>query len=79
MFSLRTNLPQGLFKACIVPRPIAWNALVHLECKLYQTEQLSTNSPKNINRMVIGTVVGININPEVLTDGRVDIKKNGPY
>lgn len=51
---------------------------IHMECTHYQTIQLPSNNPKYKQTMVLGYVVGVHINDEVLTDGLVDITKVRP-
>ncbi|WP_282609905.1 flavin reductase family protein [Pelagibius sp. Alg239-R121] len=51
---------------------------IHLECKTHQIIKLPSNNPLEDNAMVIGQVVGIHINDDVLTDGLVDISKVVP-
>ena len=58
------GLPRDPFKACIVPRP-----------KIVDLPSTPSNEP---NTMIIGNVVGIHIDDDVITDGRVDIKKLKP-
>ncbi len=48
---------------------------IHLECKTHQIVELPSNDPRDANAMVIGQVVGIHINDDVLTDGLIDISK----
>lgn len=50
---------------------------IHLECTYHQSVQLPT-SAKQVNRLIIGHVIGIHINDEILTDGLIDIKKLMP-
>jgi flavin reductase (DIM6/NTAB) family NADH-FMN oxidoreductase RutF len=72
-FSLVEHEPSELVK---VPR--VKKSPVHLECLYHTSVQLPTDSTENINRMVIGRVLGIHINPQVMTDGRIDISKLEP-
>lgn len=50
---------------------------IHLECQYYRSLQLpSTND--DTNRMVIGTVVGIHIDDDLIVNGKVDLEKIKP-
>lgn len=52
---------------------------ISFECKHYQTMVLPGTTPENNNHVVIGRVVGVHINDEVIMpDGRVDILKIRP-
>lgn len=50
---------------------------IHLECTYHQSVQLPIGDGQ-INRLIIGHVIGIHINDEILTDGLIDIKKLKP-
>ncbi len=54
------------------------SAPIQMECKHYQSIQLPTPSQDNINRMVIGTVELVHIDPSILTDGLIDHHKFQP-
>ncbi|HVV67718.1 MAG TPA: flavin reductase family protein [Gammaproteobacteria bacterium] len=54
------------------------NAPIQMECKYYQSIQLPVFSKDDINRMVIGTVELVHINPAILTDGFIDYDKFQP-
>lgn len=51
---------------------------IQMECKYYQSVQLPVISKDDINRMVIGTVELVHINPAILTDGFIDYDKFQP-
>ena len=51
---------------------------IHMECKLYKIIDLPTLKSNEYNGMVLGHVVGIHINDDVLEDGKVDLKKIRP-
>ena len=53
---------------------------IHLECVHYRTIDLPTSDPdpKARNAMVLGTVIGVHISDDVLTDGLVDMSKFRP-
>jgi hypothetical protein len=50
---------------------------VNFECAYYSTVRLSGNPPMGSVDVVIGEVVGIHIK-EVLTDGKLDVRKTQP-
>lgn len=62
----------------IVSAPRVKESPVNLECRLVQIIQLRSSSPKVVNNLVIGEVVGIHIDERILTDGMVDIAKYRP-
>lgn len=68
-FAKLEHEPSELVKA-----PRVKGSPINLECAYYQSVQLPI-SPGNINRMVIGRVLGIHVCPSVLTDGKIDLKK----
>lgn len=51
---------------------------VNFECAYYSTIGLSGNPPIVSVDVVIGEVVGIHIKEEVLTDGKLDVRKTQP-
>ena len=53
-------------------------APVALECKYLQTVSLPSSSFGTDNNMVLGQVVGVHINDDVITDGAIDIAKIRP-
>lgn len=53
-------------------------APIQMECKHYQSIQLPTPNQDNINRLVIGTVKIVHINPAIFTDGLIDYDKFQP-
>ena len=65
-------------KSELVKAPRVKHAPIHLECAYHQSVQLPTSSSANINRMVIGRVLGVHVRPEILTDGLIDIEKMRP-
>lgn len=62
----------------IVKCPRVAESPVSLECKHHSTLSLPANSAKGVHHVVIGEVVGIHINEEALTDGKVDWVKIQP-
>lgn len=51
---------------------------IHLECRYYQSVQLPVLDDKHTNRMIIGQVVGIHIDDNIIVDGKVDITQIKP-
>ncbi len=70
----------GLEKAPsrLVKPPRVARSPVHFECVLSQIVELERLDDAEINRMVIGKVVGIHIHEAVLTEGLVDPSKLKP-
>jgi flavin reductase (DIM6/NTAB) family NADH-FMN oxidoreductase RutF len=62
----------------IVKCPRVAESPVSLECKHHATLSLPSNRSKGVHHVVIGEVVGIHINDNALTDGRVDWVKIQP-
>jgi flavin reductase (DIM6/NTAB) family NADH-FMN oxidoreductase RutF len=57
----------------LVRPPRVAEAPVHLECRLWRVIELPSPDPKEPNALVIGEVIGIHIDDELIKDGRVDI------
>lgn len=51
---------------------------INLECRLHSITDLPCTEPGGRNTLVLGCVVGIHIDPSVLTDGQVDPTKVQP-
>ena len=51
---------------------------IHFECQHLQTITLPTDDPEQPNHTVFGSVIGIHINDDLLSDGLVDMKKFRP-
>ncbi len=62
----------------LVKPPRIKAAPIHLECELHQEIDLPCNDADSINRMIIGHVVGVHINDQVLVDGLIDLSKIQP-
>lgn len=62
----------------LVKPPRVSEAPIHLECEFYQEINLPCTLPNSANTMIIGTVLGVHISDEVLTDGLVDTTKIKP-
>jgi flavin reductase (DIM6/NTAB) family NADH-FMN oxidoreductase RutF len=50
---------------------------IHLECKYYRSLQLPSNNT-DTNRVVIGTVVGVHIDDDLIVNGKVDVERIKP-
>lgn len=61
-----------------VKPPRVSEAPIHLECVLHQQINLPCTREKSSNTMVIGKVLAIHIDDEVLSNGLVDLKKIRP-
>ena len=70
----------GLTKepSTLVKSPRVKESLAHLECVLYKIIPLPSNNPNIANTMVMGEVVGIHINDEIIVDGMIDMQKYNP-
>ena len=62
----------------IVKCPRVAESPINLECKHHTTITLPANNPKSVHHVVIGEVVGIHINENAITDGKVDWVKIKP-
>jgi flavin reductase (DIM6/NTAB) family NADH-FMN oxidoreductase RutF len=62
----------------LVKPPRVKNSPIHLECLYHQSIQLPQNSKGDTNRVIIGRVMGVNINDELILNGRVDIASIKP-
>jgi len=63
----------------LVKPPRVARSPVHLECETYQAITLPGNALRNIMTVVIGKVVGVHIDDDVLTpEGRIDVAKIKP-
>ncbi|MCP4388643.1 MAG: flavin reductase family protein [Gammaproteobacteria bacterium] len=62
----------------LVKPPRVREAPIHLECQLFQEVKLPCTLPDSINRMIIGSVLGVHIRDEVLVDGLVDLSLINP-
>tara|TARA_Y100001934_G_C12334819_1_gene767021 strand:- start:335 stop:991 length:657 start_codon:yes stop_codon:yes gene_type:complete len=51
---------------------------IHMECKVYKIIDLPTLKSNEYNGMVLGSVIGIHINDEVIDDGKVNLDKIKP-
>ncbi len=64
--------------ARLVKPPRVKAAPMHLECLYHRTIDLPSDIPGTRNAIVIGRVIGVHIEDEVLTDGMVDMNKIKP-
>ncbi|KAK8135725.1 hypothetical protein PG984_003665 [Apiospora sp. TS-2023a] len=60
------------------PVPLVAASPVRFECVYHTTLRLPGNPPVGSVDVVIGRVVGVHIADEVLTDGRLDVRKTQP-
>jgi len=51
---------------------------INMECKLYKILDLPVLKENEYNGIIIGKVIGININDEYIKDGIIDVKKLKP-
>lgn len=58
--------------------PMVRRSPVRFECEYYSTLRLPGHPPMGSVDVVIGKVVGIYIDEEVLTDGKIDVRKTEP-
>jgi len=68
-----TAIPSNL----VTPPRVA-ESPVNMECRLLQVIDLPSNNPKSPNYMMLGEVIGIHINNNIITDGRIDMGKYHP-
>lgn len=68
-----TAVPSELVKA-----PRVKESPVNLECRLVQIVQLRSNTPKVVNNLVIGEVIGIHIDERIIKDGMIDMAAYRP-
>ncbi len=72
-FAQLATAPSTLVKPPrVAATPIA------LECRLEQIVELAADSPDELNRMVIGRVLGIHIDDALIDNGRVSIARMRP-
>lgn len=62
----------------IVKCPGVLESPIHLECKYSQSVYIETDNPTSPNTVIFGEVVGVHIDDEYLTNGRVDYLKLRP-
>ncbi|KAK8066604.1 hypothetical protein PG997_013351 [Apiospora hydei] len=60
------------------PVPLVAASPVRFECVYHTTLRLPGNPPVGTVDVVIGRVVGVHISEDVLTDGRLDVRKTQP-
>jgi len=60
------------------PVPMVAESPVRFECVYHSTLRLPGNPPMGSVDVVIGRVVGVHIADEVLTDGKLDVRKTQP-
>lgn len=57
----------------LVKPPRVKESPIHLECEFFKEIQLPCTLQDSINTMIIGSVLGVHINDEVLVDGLIDL------
>ena len=62
----------------LVAAPRVKESPVNLECRRVQVIQLRSSSPKIVNNLVIGEVVGIHIDERIIKDGMIDMASYRP-
>lgn len=62
----------------LVAAPRVKESPVNLECRLVQVIQLRSTSPKIVNNLVIGEVIGIHIDERIIKDGMIDMASYRP-
>ncbi|MDH3762916.1 MAG: flavin reductase family protein [Gammaproteobacteria bacterium] len=62
----------------LVKPPRVKESPIHLECEFYREIELPCTLPDSINTMIIGAVLGVHINDQVLVDGLVDLSRIRP-
>jgi flavin reductase (DIM6/NTAB) family NADH-FMN oxidoreductase RutF len=62
----------------INPVPMVKASPVRFECEYHSTVRLPGNPPMGSVDIVIGKVVGVHIEDDVLTDGKLDVSKTEP-
>ena len=62
----------------LVKPPRVKAAPIHMECTYIQTVKIPCDMPGGLNVMVIGQVIGIQINDEFLVGGKIDIERIQP-
>lgn len=60
------------------PVPMVKDSPVRFECEYHSTIKLPGNPPMGTVDIVIGKVVGLHIADEVLTNGKLDVRKTEP-
>lgn len=65
-------------QASLVNVPMVKDSPIKFECKHYSTIRLPGNPPMGSVDVVIGRVIGIHIDPSILTDGMIDLGKAMP-
>lgn len=68
----------NMLPSTLVKPPRVKCSPIQLECVYYQSIQLPVESSDEINRMVIGKVIGVHINDDVIVNGKIDLTKIKP-
>jgi flavin reductase (DIM6/NTAB) family NADH-FMN oxidoreductase RutF len=62
----------------LVKPPRVAEAPIHLECRFYQEIELPCTLANSINRTIIGQVLGVHIDDDVLNNGVIDLNRIKP-
>ena len=62
----------------VVAAPGVAESPIRMECKTHQVVELPCEDPAYRNAMVVGTVVGVHIDDEILREGLIDLDKLRP-
>jgi flavin reductase (DIM6/NTAB) family NADH-FMN oxidoreductase RutF len=62
----------------LVKPPRIKHSPIHLECLHHQTIQLPVVDEKHTNKMIIGKVIGVHINDDIIIEGKIDVTKFHP-
>lgn len=62
----------------VVKAPRVAESPAHLECRTLRVIDLPSDDPDDGNTLVLGEVVGVHVDDDLLVDGRVDILKARP-
>ncbi|KAK7188611.1 hypothetical protein DPSP01_005572 [Paraphaeosphaeria sporulosa] len=73
-----SSLSSVLVKGKQVKVPMVKASPIKFECTHYTTLRLPGNPPMGAVDVIIGRVIGIHIDEDVLTDGRIDVSKTVP-
>jgi flavin reductase (DIM6/NTAB) family NADH-FMN oxidoreductase RutF len=65
-------------KASLVAPFMVKESPIKFECKYHSTIRLPGNPPMGTVDVIIGKVIGIHIADDVLTDGKIDVRKTEP-
>lgn len=76
--TMNSTLVEVLVKGEKRRVPMVKASPIKFECTYYSTLRLPGNPPMGSTSVVIGRVIGIHIDENVLTNGRIDVRKTVP-